>query len=286
MFENFRLKKTADGEVISGYIWDAAEPDMIVCIIHGIGEYAGRYERVAQRMLAASMAVISMDLRGHGISGGKRGHCAPREQVLEDIDDLLRYAAGKWPGVPVALYGHSMGGNIVLDYRARGTYSGSLKCYVASAPWIMLYAQPSGIYNLFVRTVARIKPANTISSKVDEADLGNPDSIGDYNNDPLVHDMISAQCAVEGFDIGRALGDGTYPEDGSADGIPVLLMHGTADRICNIEGSRSFSRHHSDICEYVEWEGLCHEIHNGGPDSTGDEVIDKAVSWLRSVLDR
>lgn len=66
------------------------------------------------------MAVLALDLRGHGDSVEKKGHCAPRREVLEDVSSLLEYAAEKYPGRKIVLYGHSMGGNITLDYRARG----------------------------------------------------------------------------------------------------------------------------------------------------------------------
>ena len=59
-------------------------------------------------------------LRGHGRSQGVRGACAPRKEVLKDIDALIEYAQAFYPGVPIVMYGHSMGGNITLDYRARG----------------------------------------------------------------------------------------------------------------------------------------------------------------------
>ena len=136
---------------------------------------------------------------------------------------------------------------------------------------------------MYVRTVNRFHPGKTISSKVDEADLGNLESVGNYKSDPLVHDKISVQCAVEGFDIGNALSDGTYADSGRAAGIPMLLMQGTADKICDISGCRAFASQQGDECEYVEWEGLCHEIHNGGPDSKGDEVIEKMADFLRKL---
>ena len=64
MYENFDLCKIKDGKIV-GYKWDADQPIMTVCIIHGIGEYAARYERVAEAFNRNGIAVVSMDLRGH-----------------------------------------------------------------------------------------------------------------------------------------------------------------------------------------------------------------------------
>ena len=58
----------------------------------------------------------------------------------------------------------------------------------------------------------------------------------------------------------------------------MLLMHGTDDKVCSINGSKKIAA--VEDCEYVEWPGLYHEIHNGGADSTGDEVIEKMIRWI------
>ena len=64
MFHNFELKKTDEGR-IEGYLWDVEDPAGVVCIVHGIGEYGGRFDRVASELNRRSLAVVSMDLRGH-----------------------------------------------------------------------------------------------------------------------------------------------------------------------------------------------------------------------------
>ena len=121
MYQLFDFEKRDN--FVQGYHFPCAAPSHVVCLIHGIGEYAGRFQRVAEYFNRAGIAVVSMDLRGHGRSEGKRGHCAPREEILKDIDSLIEYGKEFYPGLPIILYGHSMGGNIVLDYRARGTYN-------------------------------------------------------------------------------------------------------------------------------------------------------------------
>ena len=101
--------------VVQGYHFPCDNPKHVVCLIHGIGEHAGRFSRMADYFHRAGIAVVSMDLRGHGRSQGVRGACAPRAEVLRDIDALIEYAREFYPNVPIVLYGHSMGGNITLD---------------------------------------------------------------------------------------------------------------------------------------------------------------------------
>lgn len=282
MYDNFILKEMDDSRnKIAGYHWSVSDPDYVVCLIHGIGEYAGRYERVAAEMNLADIAVVSMDLRGHGISFGTRGHCAPRKDVLEDIDDLIRYAEELYPDKPIILYGHSMGGNITLDYRKRGQMNYKLSGFIVSAPWVELVRSVSGPLYFAVKALAKIMPSKTISSGVSEKELGNKKSVGDYENNPLTHKRISLLCALDGFVTGELMASGDLEDNGGAEGKPMLLMHGTDDKICSINGSRKIAAIES--CEYVEWPGLFHEIHNGGTDSMGNEVIEKIIHWIRAI---
>lgn len=280
MYENFTLRQTPEGN-IAGYLWDVADPKKVVCIVHGIGEYGGRFDRVALAFKKAGMAVCALDLRGHGNSLGKKGHCAPRGKVLDDVTALIQYAQNKYPGKEVILYGHSMGGNIVLDYRSRGELNSEIAGYIVSAPWVRLVRPvPPALYRI-VKIMAKLAPSMAIGSDVDEATLGNPETVKPYHDNPMVHNKISAQCAVDGFEIGLAMEDGSHENNGGARNIPTLLMHGSGDKICDVEGSRRIAAQHKDEenFTYIEWDGLFHEIHNGNATSNGDEVIEKTVEW-------
>ena len=285
MYDEFPLKKLPEGE-LHGYLWDLDDPERVVCIVHGIGEYGGRFDRVACRFRDAGMAVVSMDLRGHGKSPGKKGHCAPREKVLSDIDALISWAMEKYPGKKIVLYGHSMGGNIALDYRKRGKFSHIPSAYLISAPWIELVRSiPSVLYRA-VKAASKAAPHLTIGSNVKEEYLGNPQSVRPYRENPMVHNRISLLCAIEGFETGRRLEEGTLEGNGKSDGIPVMIMHGAMDRICSPEASRRTAdtmRKRGERVEYREFPGLYHEIHNGGGDNRGDEVIDEMIRWIREA---
>ena len=291
MYETFILRQTEEGN-IQGYHWPVTEedrpggPKKVICIVHGIGEYGGRYDRVASRFREAGYAVLSMDLRGHGDSLGIKGDCAPRKDVLDDVSALLTCAQLNYPGKPIILYGHSMGGNITLDYRCRGGMNDVPSAYLISAPWIRLvHPIPEPAY-WAVRALSKIKPHFTVGSAIDEGALGNPASVQPYLEDPMVHNRISALCAVDGFEIGRALERGKLADNGRAAKIPLLLMHGGDDEICDPQASRMVAARmvkQGENVEYMEWPGLYHEIHNGGPESNGDEVIDRMIEYFDSI---
>jgi len=91
MYENFAFE--AREKAVVGYHFPCDNPKKVMCIIHGIGEHMGRYQRMADKLKEQGIAVVGMDLRGHGISSGVRGNTAPREEILKDIDAMLDYAA-------------------------------------------------------------------------------------------------------------------------------------------------------------------------------------------------
>lgn len=269
---------------LAAYEYPCDNPKIIMCTVHGIGEHFGRYERMAGKLSSYGIKMIGMDLRGHGNTEGKAGHCAPRGDVLSDIDSMIKYAVENYEGIPLVLYGHSMGGNITLDYRHRGRFSAVPKAYVISAPWIHLVRPVPGPLFSLVKFLSKIAPEMTIGSSVDESLLGNPESVLPYNADPLVHSRISMLTAVECYSIGNMLYTDEWIKNGEGLERPLLLMHGSADKICDVDGSRKVAENEGDICQYVEWEGYYHEIHNGNAEVNGDAVIDKIGQWITETV--
>lgn len=284
MFTNFKLP--GRDFTITGYSWECDDPKYLMCLIHGLGEHDGRYDRMANVMTEAGIAVLGIDLRGHGRSAGKRGDAAPREEVLADIDALIDYGLKKYSGLPIALYGHSMGGNICIDYRARGKRNDVPKKYILSAPWIKLVGTvPKSLYCI-VKAMARVAPELAISSRISKEILGNRKNkdVEEYDSDELVHERITLRCAVECYELGNEIMAGTLSSNGLTDHTPTLLMHGDADQVCDVEGSRTFAGQNRDneAFTYIEWKDYYHEIHNGGIEANGDEVIEAIRDYIKA----
>lgn len=284
--ENFVLAKESESmpEII-GYDFHIDNPKAVICLVHGIGEYAGRYNRLAKYMGEDGIAVLSMDLPGHGLSKGKRGHTAPRDMVLDVVDRLISEAQKRYGDASIFVYGHSMGGNISLNHYFKGGLNDIPKGYIISAPWIRLVRNVSDFQARAIGFVARLMPAFTISSACPEEDLGNPIFVKPYKTNPLVHDRISLETAFDGYSIGRRIEDGRIMSSDAAR-APMLLMHGTADPLCSIEGSKSFYKWFKgerDV-EFVPWVGYLHEIHNGSGQLTGEEVIEYAKNYILEAI--
>jgi len=271
---------TDDGLRLRGRYWEPpSTPTGIVCIVHGLGDHGGRYAHVARRLNTAGYTVAAADLRGHGMSEGRRGHTPGLGASMNDISLIVREAGARFPGIPLFLYGHSMGGNLVLNFalrRAAPTVGSAgspvLTGVVASAPLLETAFDPPCWKMLFGRTMRPFWPTKSMSNEVRVENLSrDPDVIRAYREDPLVHDRVTLTF----LDI---RGAGSWALKHAADlTVPTLVMHGDADRITSSAVSRAFAAAAGGACTLKLWEGFYHEIHN---EPGKEQVFDYLVEWL------
>ena len=167
-----------------------------------------------------------------------------------------------------------------MDYRNRGKHRSLLAGYVITSPWLILLRKiPCYLYQ-FSKLMAVFKPDFTMNSKIKSEELGNSGIIAKQENKHLIHGKITVRTALDGFDTAdRLLQERVGGDDGAAL-KPFLLMQGDADQICDPEGSRRLARLEAERCTYIEWPGLYHEIHSGGAESDGTEVIETIAQWI------
>jgi len=251
----------------------------VVCIVHGMGEHSGRFGHVAAAFAAAGYAVLAHDQRGHGRTAGKRGHTPSYEALLDDVGLLLHLAEQRYPGLPRFLYGHSMGGNVVLGFTLRK--QPPLAGVIATSPWLTLaFAPPSAKVRL-ARFMNRLWPSYSEAAGLNAADLFRPaeEATAVYRGDPYVHDAIS----VRFFTAIHAAGLWSLAHADRL-AVPLLLMHGTADRITSFEASRQFAETTpQELCTFRAWEDGYHELHN---EPFRQEVIESMIAWTNERLER
>ena len=102
-----------------GKTWQASNTKAVVVLVHGMGEHSGRYNHVAKKLTENDFSVVAFDHFGHGKTSGKRGHNPSFEAVLESVTKTIEKAKELFPNKPIFLYGHSMGGNVVVNYSIR-----------------------------------------------------------------------------------------------------------------------------------------------------------------------
>ena len=265
--------KTKDGLEMFSLSWEPKkEPKAVICLVHGLGEHIVRYDHVGKALSDAGYALLGFDLRGHGKSAGPLGHTPSYQTLMDDISDFIDQAKEKFPGKPVFLYGHSLGGNLVLNLPLRQKLE--IQGVIATGPWLELAFQPPSVQVLLARIMAKVLPGLTQPNGLDTSALSRIPSVEQaYKSDPLVHNKISAIMFLETYRSGLwAL------EHASEFPLPLLLMHGTADRICSVEASRKFVEALPGKAEGVFLDGWFHEIHN---DEDQELVFSLMIEWLK-----
>lgn len=256
------------------------EPDgdaqAVVCLVHGLGEHSGRYAHVAAALTGAGYALLAFDLRGHGRSLGVRGHSPSFEALMQDIDCLLDEANACYPRRPCFLYGHSLGGGLVLNYvlRRRPRLAG----VIATGPALRPAFDPPGWKLAVGKLMCKVRPTFQMANGLDLAGLSHdPSVVRAYKNDRLVHDRVSARLGLDIIMTGEeALAmAGSFP-------LPLLLMHGNSDRITSCLASRQFAKRvPAGRCTFKEWDGLYHELHN---EPEQRDVLRTMIEWLNTRM--
>jgi acylglycerol lipase len=250
-------------------------PRGAIALVHGLGEHSGRYERVAARFTEAGYAVWAIDLRGHGQSPGARGDTrfAP---ALEDIDALVARCGASGAGVPVFLYGHSLGallGVLWLLERPAAPVSGA----VVSAIGLHSALREQAVKVRLARTLGKLTPKMRLKSGIDPATLSrDADVVEAYRRDKLVHDIASLGFALDGLEtIDAILARAAQLT------VPLLLIHGGEDRVAYPGGARELASLAPELTTLRVYDGLFHEIHN---EPEQEQVLTDVLAWLESRI--
>jgi alpha-beta hydrolase superfamily lysophospholipase len=235
-----------------------------VLLVHGYAEHSARYDRTVALWVGRSLTVARFDLRGHGRSGGPRGHVQAFGQYAEDLRMLLDHleteplwrSAGHGPGRPV-LFGHSLGGLIATHTAAElGERVAGL---ALSSPFFGLALPISAPLRLLARVAARVAPGLRQSSGLRGDELTHdPELAAGYDTDPLGFHHATAGWFIEAeraqvqlLDVAPRLR------------CPVLLLAAGDDRVASTDAARrTFDRFGSVQKEFEAIPGFFHELLN------------------------
>jgi alpha-beta hydrolase superfamily lysophospholipase len=269
--------KSNDGINIFGQKW---EPDndiakAVICLVHGFGEHSSRYVHVAQMFTDNGFAVITYDHRGHGRSGGQKGHFASYDEFMNDVDILLKQADANFPGLPKILYGHSMGGNVVANFAIKR--KPLVKGIILSSPFLKPAFTPPAIKLAVGRFMRNVIPSFSLPSGVDASAISRDKEVVEkYKNDPLVFDLISSKMGIELIEFGEEA-----VKNASQLSIPTLLFHGSGDQLTSFEKSKEFAKNAGSIVTFHEFEGWYHETHN---EPEKEKVFELMLNWCNQLL--
>ena len=253
-----------------------APPKAVILVVHGAGEHGARYQGFAGYFTQRGYAVVALDHPGHGRSGGTPGHVDRFDDYLQALQLFHQRVGADFPGLPVFLLGHSMGGLIGSLYLLRHQEE-FVGCILSGAA-IKTELEPGFAQMLVIRLLALLAPrtgmlqldANGVSRDPREVEL--------YVNDPLVfHGKMSARKLRELF-----AGMSTIQARAAEITLPMLLLHGGDDSMASPEGSHFLAANISSADKTLKiYPGLYHEIFN---EPEREEVFGDVLSWSEQRL--
>lgn len=253
--------------------WETEPSSAALIIVHGLGEHSGRYQNLIDACRGMGVSLYSYDHRGHGRSGGKRGHISSFKNYIDDLDIFVNHVRLISEKKPLILLGHSMGGLIALQYAL--DYPKNISGLILSSPFLMAQPPSSLLDRTLLTVVNKIYPSLSLSNRIDVNGLShNKKVIQDYVKDPLVHNRITVRFAAEAFKTTITCRD-RLPELK----MPVLVFHGTGDTITNPRGSQLiYDRAKSKDKSLELFNGLYHETMN---ELKNRDVLQTVVMWIQ-----
>ena len=259
--------------------WDPTSnrPKALLTLVHGLGEHTGRYLHVGKSMTDAGYALVGFDLRGHGKSGGARGHFPSLSAIMQDIRQFSKFLVQRYPDIPHFLYGHSLGGLLSLAYVLQ--YPAGLNGVIITGAALRSSLQEQKNKIAMVNLLGSLLPNITLLSGLDATTISrDADVVKKYTTDPLVHDKTTlglGKAALKAIEQCFAHAKDFTP--------PLLIMHGTDDKLTYPSGSEDFAKLAEpghDVTLKL-WDGLYHEIHNE-PEKAA--VFKLMTEWIEKHL--
>jgi alpha-beta hydrolase superfamily lysophospholipase len=265
--------RTPDGETLALHEWPLPSDSpakAVVVLVHGIGEHAGRYRHVAERLNDGGFAVRAADHYGHGASSGPRGGLPSVMRLVDDLALVVDDTRRSHPGLPLVLLGHSLGGLVAASFVARAVRE--VDALVLSSPGL----DPGlGAFQKFlISLLSRVAPGLRVGNGLDPNYLSHdPAVVQAYRGDPLCHDRIGARLARFLADEGAVV-QAAAPQWQ----VPTLLIYAGDDRLVKAAGSRAFAAAApASVISAVCFPALYHEIFN---ERDATPVYETLESWL------
>ncbi len=251
--------RAQDGIKLAGSAWVPRRPKMVVAWVHGFAEHRKRYAHFAGWLNERRVALVAIDVRGHGDSEGKRGYVKYFSDYFWDVSALLHFVRENFEGIPVSLGCHSHGGLIVSRYLEENPPPLDLKCVLFSAPFLGLPPDFPGWKRKLGDMVTSILPKLSIPTGIDSTFISHDPKIQQlYAGDPTIFKTATVRWFHEVLNAHvQALSRAPRIQ------IPALVMQGMGDRIVSVDASRRF---YEDLGSreklWIPYRGLYHEILN------------------------
>lgn len=247
-------------------------PKAAIVLVHGLGEHSAKYGYFGESAYEKGMAFFAYDQRGHGRSDGPRCHADSFGDLVEDLRQFVEIAKIESLCDQVFIVGLSMGGLTSLLFSIK--YGGLIKGAVVSAPALRFMNPPSGIEGGIVEVLALLCPSLTTPNRIPFEYLSHDtELINETKDDRHTQRVISFRMFTE------AKKSAAYVlANAAAINVPVLLLHGTEDKVIDPAGTEELFRKISFGDKEIKlYDGLYHELLR----ETGrQEIIDHILNWI------
>ncbi len=250
--------RAVDGTVLHYEHWSPPEIKKVLVFIHGLGDHSGRYGPFVEYFTRHGYKVCLYDQRGHGKSKGKKVYVEQFEMLLEDLDQYVTFCRQSAPeGIPWYIAGHSLGGQILLNYLAKRP--SLFQAAVASSPNLEVALQIPKWQEKLGKKLMDVWPTMKITGAANPELLSHdPKIVKAFQKDPLVSPYVTAKM---GDEILRNLE--TIFSLCTLMHTPLLFLHGTSDYYCSLSGTRRFYNELVLAQKALKvYEGMYHELFN------------------------
>jgi alpha-beta hydrolase superfamily lysophospholipase len=247
-------------------------PRAKVGLLHGYADYGKRYSHVAEAWAARGIATFAIDMRGHGLSGGKRGYCDSFGEFLDDAGELARLVQQRASGTPAFLFGHSFGGLVAASMAIE--HPSPWRGLLLSAPYIGLALDVPRVKIIAGKIASRLVPALSQPSGLRGADMTHDAARAQaYDADPLCFKGVTSRWFTEV----NAAQDRVLAR-APALTMPLTLVMGSQDRVAKVARARAFfDAAGSPDKTWDERPGLFHEVLN---EPEWRSIADRLADWM------
>jgi len=242
----------------------------VVAIVPGFNSHSGYYSWVGERFADRGFSAYAVDLRGRGQSNGERFYVQSFADYTSDVHALVTHIRSGEPDLPVFILGHSAGGVVACTYTLE--HQSELAGLVCES---FAFKVPAPDFALAVfRGAAHIAPHARVLHLKNEDFSRDPAVVNAMNSDPLIaHETQPTQTLAE---MVRA--DARLEKEFGKITLPVLILHGTADKATKYSGSQQFYDNAGSSDKTIElYDGAYHDLLN---DSIREKVMDDVVNWI------
>jgi len=269
MTKTIELINPVNEGVRHGIYKQADSPRAAMVIIHGFGEHSGRYTRLMEHFATQGICTLAIDLEGHGRTG-KQGVVRSYDIFHADVTISLNETRKKWPDLPLFLFGHSMGGGIILNHGLNK--APDVKGYLASAPLISPKDPIPTFQKHIVKALRKFLPNMTIKNEIVGARVTTiPEEQLKYETDPLNHAKLGLGLAIDIVEGGEWIAENAHQWD-----APLLVMHARGDQLTSFEATEKFADQ-ANNCTFMPMENCEHEMHN---DVVKDEIYAAMIGFM------